>query len=88
MAPVTTVEWRAVVVVKLSPENAATALVRVPSTVAIGKSVRSVRRPDITVIKTVRGAKVSAIFLCAREKNRLSFNWTSPTMYLHVRFPR
>ncbi len=61
------------------------ALTRVPSTVATGKSVHSVRRPDITAIKTVRGAKVSDIFLCAREKNRLSFNRTSPAMYPHVR---
>jgi hypothetical protein len=85
VARVTTAEWQAVVVVKLLPENAATALMRVPSTVAIGKSVHSVRRPDITVIKIVRGAKVSDIFSCAREKSRLSFNRTSPAMYLHVR---
>ena len=62
MARVTTVEWRTVVVVELSPENAATALTQVPSTVAIGKIAHTVRRPDITAIKTARSAKVSAIF--------------------------
>ncbi len=62
MARVTTVEWRTVVVVELSPENAATALTQVPSTVAIGKIVHTVRRLDITAIKTARSAKVSAIF--------------------------
>ncbi len=77
MAWVTTVEWQVVVVVRLSPENAATALTQMPSIVAIGKIVHTVRRTDITAIKTVRSAKVSAIFLCAREKNRLSFNRNS-----------
>jgi hypothetical protein len=51
VARVTTVEWQIVVVVRLSLENAATALMRVPSNVAIGKIVQTVRRPDITAIK-------------------------------------
>ena len=72
MARVTTVEWQTVVVVELSPENAATAPTQVPSTVVIGKIVHTVRRPGITAIKIARNAKVSAIFSCAREKNRLS----------------
>ena len=70
VARVTTVEWQIVVVVRLSLENAATALMRVPSNVAIGKIVQTVRRPDITAIKTARSAKVSAIFSCGRVKNR------------------
>ena len=45
-----------------------------PSTVAIGKIAHTVKRPDIIAIKTVRNAKVSAIFSCVRKKSRLSFN--------------
>ena len=74
MAQVTTVEWQTVVVLRILPESAATALMQVPSSEAIGKIVQTVRRADITAIKNARGAKVLAIFSCAREKNRLSFN--------------
>ena len=74
VAWVTTVEWQIAAVVRLSPENGAAALTQMPSTVAIGKIAHTVKRPDIIAIKTVRNAKVSAIFSCVREKSRLSFN--------------
>ena len=57
------------------------ALTQVPSTVAIGKIVHTVRRPDITAIKTARSAKVLAITSCAREKNRLWLNRSCPCYY-------
>ena len=74
MALVTTVEWQTVVVLRILPESAATALMHVPSSKVIGKTVQTASRADITAIKNARGAKVLAIFSCAREKNRLSFN--------------
>src|SRR5260370_30777524 len=40
-----------------------------------------VKRQDIIAIKTVHNAKVSAIFSCAREKSRLSFNGTGSCQY-------
>jgi hypothetical protein len=58
----TTAESQTVVVVKLSPENAATAQTKPLSTVEIGTIVHSVKRLDITVIKNVRSAEVSDIF--------------------------
>ena len=81
MAWVTTVEWQIAAVVRLSPENGAAALTQMPSTVAIGKIAHTVKRPDIIAIKTVRNAKVSAIFSCVREKSRLSFNGNGSCQY-------
>jgi hypothetical protein len=52
-----------------------------PSTVAIGKIAHTVKRPDIIAIKTVRNAKVSAIFSCVREKSRLSFDGNRSCQY-------
>ena len=81
VAWVTTVEWQIAAVVRLSPENGAAALTQMPSTVAIGKIAHTVKRPDIIAIKTVRNAKVSAIFSCVREKSRLSFNGNGSCQY-------